>query len=49
MESFKGLLFFTFSLEVIGINEINKNLVVINYYFIVILMISIILINNYNK
>lgn len=38
-----------FSLEVIGINEINKNLVVINYYFIVILMISIILINNYNK
>lgn len=49
MESFKGLSFSTFSSEVIGINEINKNLVATNYYFTVILMTSIILINNHNK
>lgn len=38
-----------FSSEVIGINEINKKLVATNYYFTVILMTSIILINNHNK
>lgn len=49
MESFQGLSFSTFSSEVIGISEINKNLVATNYYFTVILMTSIILINNHNK